>query len=272
MTNRDIRGQAWKLFGEHNVRFVPPMAILSMLLLAAELMDKVIVRAGTLRASVVSLLVILFAPVTQCGAAVLARSALMDKTPGLDVFFQPLRNFRTVANIWLTALVYVASSVLVSLVSAAIPLFISAYIPAESAKTVNLWMMVLLYLPLVFIGFWVSLRLMLFPYAFARHPQQEAGQWLSASWNAMRGECGRLIRLTLSTGWPLFLVMVLAIPLSRAAGLQTQPAESILQMTILAAFMCFYFGYPLLALAGFAEEILDEYEGVRKPGRKKRVK
>jgi hypothetical protein len=111
---------------------------------------------------------------------------------------------------------------------------------------------------------WLGLRLGLYAYAMARDPEARPSGWLRASWRAMRKNCWRILRLEISLIWPmipLFLVFFLGgvIPSGHAgsiggANLASAPGNLLPRATF-NAFLCFYMGYPMLAMAGFADSL-----------------
>jgi len=113
------------------------------------------------------------------------------------------------------------------------------------------------------VNLWVMLRLGLFSYAMAKAPEKRASDWLRSSWRAMKRNCWRLIRLTISVSWPGLAIVVVASwitgQLGTAGAFDPKSALARLLPTVIAGlFLCFYGGYPQLALAGFAEELLEE--------------
>jgi hypothetical protein len=270
MNNREIRGQAWKLFKRHYVRFVPAMAVSGVLLLAASLWNDWIVQTGIFKTSLAALFLALVAPVQQGGVAVFARAAILGDTPGIGLMFQPLRSFRRVGNLWLAALAAICPVTLATLAFYAAGLLITASVPESAQATVNLVAMLALYLPALIAAWWINLRLTLYPYAAAREPEQGVGRWLKASWSAMRGKCWRLFRLTISVDWPILPLLFAAVVITREMGVPSADMGRVGVLTF-AAFTCVFMGYPALATARFAEEALDDFEGVRKPKAGKRT-
>jgi len=271
MNNREIRGQAWKLFKKHYLRFVPAMVVSGALWLAASQGNPMIAQAGIFKASFAALFPALIAPVQQGGMALFARAAILGDKPGIGLMFQPLRSFRRVGHLWLAALAAICPMTLANLAFDAAGPLIAASVPESARAAVNLAAVLALYLPATIAALWITLRLTLYPYAAAREPEQGAGRWLKASWGAMRGRCWRLFRLTISVGWPFLPVLIAAVVITRELGVPSGDMGLVGAMAF-AAFTCVYIGYPALATARFAEEALDDFEGVRRPKGGKRAK
>jgi len=266
MSNREIRGRAWARFKANYAGMLPAMAILVALIALLAALGAAVPRPDPFIIPVTTLCTILLAPVSQLGAAMFARPVWLGEAPQIRRMFLPLKRMRMVWGAWLAALASYGVTMLANLLRGAGTWAVGAYVPEAYALGAE---MILrgIGLLLSVAGYWVFLRLMLYPYQAARNPEQRAGAWLGASWRAMRGRCWRLFGLMVSTGWPVVAVVaVAATALLLANNLNhsktSNDALSLWMQLTFAVASCLYLGYPQLALAGFAEEALDHLEEI----------
>lgn len=266
MSNREIRRRAWAQFKAHYWRLLPSMAIVEALMLAPSVITAPLGPVGPASPLIASCGLLLFAPVALLGAAGVTAEVMRGGAPETRRMLWALEGGRRAARAWLASLAYYGPSLVLGIVSAATPRLGDSFVPTQedamliAAAGIGL---LLLLPPALFFGIWLPLRWGLFPYAAERAPEARASSWLGASFRAMRGNCWRLIRLLCSVFWPSAAVAAVlsavtqALTRSGALAPGSAPAQ-MASALIISLFLCFYMGYPLLALAGFAGARLEE--------------
>ena len=263
MTNKEIRKRAWALFCAKYRKMLPAMAVIELFTIAPQLVGVLSATGNTNIVPVSTLLTILFAPVALCGAAAFALNMLGGGEPNTGLLFLHLKSPLRVMKIWRAAFVYYGLMLMMGLITA---MMRSPFQMDDAGNGgVVTQMIVLLALAVVFglVNVWVTLRLGLFFYAMAKAPEKRAFDWIRSSWRAMKRNCWRLIRLSISVSWPGFAIGIVTSMIVKQLGatgaLDPKSALArLLPTAIMALFLCFYEGYPQLALAGFAEELLEE--------------
>jgi hypothetical protein len=204
---------------------------------------------------------ILFAPIVFAGAANFSLNILKGGAPEIGRMFAYANDLPKMLRIWLAALVYGGPDLL----TGGSMLLGTALLPKaiQDANTL-LGMMVGLTAVntvLSFVCLWFKFRMNLFPYAVVGDPDARASEWLRTSWRTMKGHCGRLLRLMISVYWPNAILMIVTILVFAQLGAtdvidEKSSIAKLLLNLVGWVFLCFYQGYPQLALAGFADDLL----------------
>jgi hypothetical protein len=262
MTNRQIRKRAWELFQGNYAGMLPAMFIMGLTSIVSMFWNTI---SGPLRNYFSSFISVLLAPVSVCGVAAFCLNIQHGGTPKTSLMFAHFRDFHRVLNIWIAALAVNAPMIILTVLMTSFGWADSA--SAKDMGTGLSLLSVVLFLGLSIVFIWLSLRLGLYGYAAALNPDARFSDWLGASYHAMRRNCWRDIRLTISTGWPIILALIFVF---FTFGLFVTDGSSVvfrrvLPTAITSLLMCFYQGYPQIALALFAEDLLEpQTSGMKK--------
>jgi hypothetical protein len=277
MSNKQIRKRAWELFRTNYRGILAGMALVEFFMLLPSFVFSFL-APGSAYLSLISLFVqMLLAPITMVGAASFSLSILGGAPPSLGVLFSHIKDFKRIRKMWIAAPVFYCSVLLMLL------LLLASFlvgIPGFLAKIpigINLPLLLALVIALCLVGLWLTLRIGLLAYAMAKEPEAPLSSWLRASWNAMKHNCWRLARLVLALFFPpivLSIIIQMNIRLMRESGaLGSNSTFAVLLTTLITSLiMCFYTGYPQLALAGFADDLLDGKSASAHPKAGKGVK
>ena len=236
------------------------MALLQLLTFGLGVVTGQTALGGLAETLAVQISMVLFAPVSLCGAAAFSLDILHGGAPKPRLMFTHVRDFRRTVKIWLATLAYYGPVLAFNVTTLMLMTIPSGASESNAAKVSIFLLLIALVLVLMVFGLWFSLRLGLFCYVVAKNPEAGAGEWLKASWRAMRRNCGRLFRLMFSVFWPS---VTIGIIISLIAGRGTASGSAISLPTLsIMIFQCFYVGYPQLALAGFADDLLGENQSM----------
>ena len=253
VNNKQIRKNAWALYKANFQKLLPAMVLLQLLTFLPGIVIGRAAPGGLVELLATQLSTMLFAPITLCGVAAFSLDILHGGAPKTHLMFAHVKDFRRTLKIWLAALAYYGP--VLALNATTLVLLNVASVPSEKdvAEIGTLLLLLALILVLTVFGIWLSLRFTLFSYAVVKNPEAGAGEWLKTSWRAMKGNCGRQIRMVISIFWP---GVVVGLIISLVAGRSGAGSAINLPTLSIMIFQCFYMGYPLLALAGFADSLL----------------
>lgn len=258
--NRQIRKNAWALYKANFLKLLPAMVLLQLLDFLPGMVIGQAALGGLADLLATQLSPMLFAPITMCGAAAFSLHILHGGEPKTYLMFAYARDVLKALKIWLAALIYYVPGLALTVPTLLLLNTPSGSFDSYAAEISMFYISIALIVVIMVFGIWYSLRFGLFSYAMVKSPDAGAGEWLKTSWRAMNGNCGRQFRLTLSVFWPTFVIrLIIALIAGRSVT-----SGSILNLPTLSImiFQCFYMGFPLLAQAGFADDLLEENQSM----------
>lgn len=251
MTNSEIRKKAAHLNKEHGGRLILISFVTALMTFTVSIAAGLLARADmyTLSRIVLFGARVLQYPIVTLGAVYAYFEVWRGKAPSLSMLWRFVSSKENFLNALRLGLLY---RLLLELPS--IPIYMRRLAVNNAGILMLLGIVALIVL---YLALWLIYRFWLIPYLFSLSPEENAPQYFRKSFRRMRGKFCRFAGMIICTmWWRYFAVVFVSYAVMSAIGVRSEDSSVYTDMALLL--LSLLMPYPLLALTGFADGLINE--------------